>query len=636
MLKDDASNVAKLSLADRSERSIEALTNRANAKRIAAQKKEAASRAMGWLNWDEALGLIAEAGELDPESLEIAEDDAVITRLSMQAMDPGSEQHRVGFGRYNRHLLELDLRGCTVDVNQLNRLLAWRTMHSHRYDHREAPTVNVLFEDRWLLGPLVQPETVAAQRQGFALQNDLATRIQQVARGWAERKRGKRTNELGRRHAAVSRLQRWMRAVWELRRLRVAAAALARTVAAMRVQRCWRGRAGRRLYVVQRAAWLAGLRRDATACAVGVLVEWNHSVLNLAWQRIEHRELWGITAEEEPPTGSDEPAPEGGSEVARLIAAASELSDDGDWEPALDLYGRAAEMILTEAEQGSGPADSELAFALHRGSAECHLGSEDWGNAAASFGAALAERPGDAHALHGRGCARWGEGRNALAWADFHRASGAGYSLAEGLCVSLEDTVGEEERKLALEMSHADDTSAAARAQGQREAVYERRQQEAAATTMHKGVRSHQVRRKTAAEGAAHREREKLGKELEGLLAAQTEEEKEAEIDVRGLLGVPLPRKLWQEASIRADALPAPPPAPLGVSHRGSPLQPPRDSTPRESSGLPLAIDVGPQSSAERALAMLEEEGDGADGDGAGGDESPGGDVQPWVGVWRP
>ena len=132
-LKDEANNVEKLSFAERSDRSIKALANRANAKRIAVQKKEAASRAMGWLNWDEALDLISEAGELDPESLEIAEEDAVITRLAMQAMDPNHQTHRVGFGRYNRFLLELDLRGCTVDVNQLNRLLAWRTMHAQRY-----------------------------------------------------------------------------------------------------------------------------------------------------------------------------------------------------------------------------------------------------------------------------------------------------------------------------------------------------------------------------------------------------------------------------------------------------------------------------------------------------------------------
>ena len=88
---------------------------------------------------------------------------------------------------------------------------------------------------------------------------------------------------------------------------------------------------------------------------------------------------------------------------------------------------------------------------------------------------------------------------------------------------------------------------------------------------------------------------------------------------------------------MRGDALPPAPPAPLGVSHQGSPLQPRRESTPRESSGLPMAIDVGPQSSAERALAMLEEDHVDGDGEGGeGGEEGPGGGVQPWVGVWRP
>ena len=50
--------------------------------------------------------------------------------MAMLAMEPSRPNHIGGLGQYNRTLKEMDLRGCTVDANQLHRLLSWRTAHA--------------------------------------------------------------------------------------------------------------------------------------------------------------------------------------------------------------------------------------------------------------------------------------------------------------------------------------------------------------------------------------------------------------------------------------------------------------------------------------------------------------------------
>jgi hypothetical protein len=653
-LEDEGGSAGGLSFEERSSLAVDALSTKAARKRKA---KTLARRAadeyqatpLDTNRWDTALALIDEAGSLDPDSEAIAEEDAVITRLALAAMDPSHHTHDTqtySLGRYNRFLKELDLRGCTVDVNQLNRLLAWRTAHADRYDHRQAPSVNILFEARWLLGPLVQAETVAAQSRTFAHQSAMAIRIQALARGWAARALRRRQLEAAIRSSAARYIQGWLRATWLLRRLRREAEERRRQAAAAVIQRCWRGRAGRACYRVVRAAWLAALRAEATAAATeGVEALWE-----IAWQRIAHRELWGITAEEDD-LGNDEDNdddPAGHADARGLIAAAMDLSDDCDWEGALELFSRAASAILAESPEDEAP-DAELAFALHRGSGECHLGAESWSLAAASFAAALAERPGDGAALHGRGCARWGEGRGALAWADFHRAVIAGYDLADGPCGALTGQVAEEERRLALEMSHRDDTDAATRTAAQRVAAARNREEQAAAARIQRNARRHAARKQAQQEVGALQAQRALGQQLESLLAAQTPAEKEAETDVRALLGVPLPRKLWQQQRQQSGRL-------------AQPRQQPPDTTAsrrlpqsRQQQPPPQQQAVAPrrQTPAERALAMLEDDfdqealppqeggeadadGEGTAGVGRGEGDGEGDVVQPWVGVWRP
>lgn len=266
-----------------------------------------------------------------------------------------------------------------------------------------------------------------------------------------------------------------------------------------------------------------------------------------------------------------------------------------------------------------------------RGSGECQLGLERWANASASFAAALAERPGDGAALHGRGCARWGEGRAALAWADFHRATVAGYELAAGPQNALALEVSEEERQLALEMSHRDDTEAAARTIAQRAAVARNREEQAAARRIQSSARRRIAHKQAQQEVWAEAERQSLGRELESLLAAQTEEEKDAQIDTRALLGVPLPRRLWQSTTAAK-----PPP-------RSRPGQPQSRSQSMTQAPAPLRRT---RTSAERALAMLEDQFNEqtqpevvakdaqSEGGSSEGDDTTA--VQPWVGIWRP
>ena len=269
---------------------------------------------------------------------------------------------------------------------------------------------------------------------------------------------------------------------------------------------------------------------------------------------------------------------------------------------------------------------------IQRGSGECQLGLERWANASASFAAALAERPGDGAALHGRGCARWGEGRGALAWADFYRATVAGYELAAGPQHALASEVSEGERRLALEMSHRDDTAAAARTIAQRAAAHRNREEQAAARRIQRSARRRIAHKKAQQEVWAEAERQSLGRELESLLAVQTEEEKGAQIDTRALLGVPLPRKLWQSTTAAK-----PPP----YSRPGQP------QSQLQSKAQAAAPPRRTRTSAERALAMLEDQfneqtqavGVVAQDAQSEGGSSEGDDtsaVQPWVGIWRP
>jgi hypothetical protein len=274
---------------------------------------------------------------------------------------------------------------------------------------------------------------------------------------------------------------------------------------------------------------------------------------------------------------------------------------------------------------------------VQRGSGECHLGLERWASASASFAAALAERPGDGAALHGRGCARWGEGRTALAWADFYRATVAGYELAAGPQDALTSEVSAEERRLALEMSHRDDTEAASRTMSQRAAASRNSEKQAAARRIQSSVRRHSARRKAQQEAWAEVERRALGRKLESLMAAQTEEEKGAQVDVRALLGVPLPRKLWQTTT----AAKAPP-------RSRQPRSQPQPTVSRNQAPPSVANKVAAlhRTPAERALAMLEEQFNEQTQDGntashthtedgnLEGDDA--GVAQPWVGVWRP
>eukprot|EP01043_Picozoa_sp_COSAG02_P027017 COSAG02_NODE_1574_length_11880_cov_13.431675_8_plen_300_part_00 len=270
---------------------------------------------------------------------------------------------------------------------------------------------------------------------------------------------------------------------------------------------------------------------------------------------------------------------------------------------------------------------------VQRGSGECHLGLERWANASASFAAALAERPGDGAALHGRGCARWGEGKTALAWADFYRATVAGYELAAGPQDALASEVSDDERLLALEMSHRDDTEAASRTMLQRSAAAKNREKQAAARHIQSSVRRRSARKKAQQEAWAEIERRALGRQLETLMAAQTEQDKDAQVDVRALLGVPLPRKLWQTTTPTKPRQPRPQPQ-LTVS---------RDQA---APCVTMAVAPLPRTPAERALAMLEEQfneqtqqrNTAGDAQAEGG-TSEGNDaavVQPWVGVWRP
>lgn len=292
MLRNDDFNEKGLNFEQRSDLAVDALAAKAAMKR---QGKELACRASDEYQasparWDSALALIEQAGRLDPESEDIAEEDAVITRLALLAMDPSHHTHTFGLGRYNRFLRELDLRGCTVDVNHLNELLAWRTMHANRYDHQEAPRVNIMFEARCLLGPLVQAETVAAQKQSMAHHDAMAVRIQTAYRGWVARAMRRRKAERARQICAAQYIQGWMRATWYLRRLRQVVQDQTRQAAAQSMQRWWRGSAGRRRYRAMRAAWLAVLRKEA----LDVATDSTEHLWETAWQRIAHRELWNI------------------------------------------------------------------------------------------------------------------------------------------------------------------------------------------------------------------------------------------------------------------------------------------------------------------------------------------------------
>jgi hypothetical protein len=239
-------------------------------------------------------------------------------------MDPSHHTHTSGLGRYNRSLRELDMRGCTVDANQLNRLLAWRTKHAKRYDHREAPRVNIMFEARWLLGPLVQAETVAARNQSFAHQSAMAIRIQSAARGWAARAFSRRKAEHARQDAAAKCIQGWLHAVLHVRRVRQAKEAKRRQAAAVLIQCWWRGLSGRQVYRAVRAAWQAALREEALSAATGGM----ETVFETAWQRIAHRELWGITGNPEPQQIDvflTDPKQIGKTDAKQLLAAAVSL-----------------------------------------------------------------------------------------------------------------------------------------------------------------------------------------------------------------------------------------------------------------------------------------------------------------------
>lgn len=276
---------------------------------------------------------------------------------------------------------------------------------------------------------------------------------------------------------------------------------------------------------------------------------------------------------------------------------------------------------------------------LQRGSGECHLGLEDWASASASFAAALAERPGDGAALHGRGCARWGEGKAALAWADFYRASVAGYELSTGPQDVLASEVSDEQQRLALEMSHRDDTDAASRTMVQRAAAARNREEQVAARQIQSSVRRWSARKEAHFEALAEAERQALGRQLESLIAVQTEEERDAQVDVRALLGVPLPRKLWQSTTT------AKPEPRLGTRPSSAEPQPTmHDRQPHLSAPSRSSQAVAPlrRTSAERALAMLEEElnkqdcGQDVQPEEGGSDVNDAAVVQPWVGVWRP
>jgi len=270
---------------------------------------------------------------------------------------------------------------------------------------------------------------------------------------------------------------------------------------------------------------------------------------------------------------------------------------------------------------------------VQRGSGECYLGLERWANASASFAAALAERPGDGAALHGRGCARWGEGRAALAWADFYRATVAGYELAAGPRDALASEVSDDERLLALEMSHRDDTEAASRTMLQRSVAARNREEQVAAKRIQSSVRRRSARKKAQQEAWLEVERRALGRQLESLIAAQTEQEKDAQVDVRALLGVPLPRKLWQTTT--------------GTNPRQ--LRPqPQPPVNCDQAAPSVTVSVAPlrRTPAERALALLEEQFNeqtqesNTAGDAQAEEGTSDGDdaavVQPWVGVWRP
>eukprot|EP01043_Picozoa_sp_COSAG02_P027018 COSAG02_NODE_1574_length_11880_cov_13.431675_9_plen_1461_part_00 len=297
LLYDDPKR-GEASFAERSDLAVDGLAAKAAARRKAKTLARRASDECQAVpaRWDSALALIKEAGSLDPDSEDIAEEDAVITRLALLAMDPSHHTHTGGLGRYNRSLRELDLRGCTVDANQLNRLLAWRTKHAKRYDHRQAPRVNIMFEARWLLGPLVQAETMAARSQSFAHQSAMAIRIQTAARGWAARACSRRKAQHARQDAAAKYIQGWLHAVLHVRRVRQAAKAKRRQAAAVLVQRWWRGISGRRVFRAVRAAWQAALREEALSAATGGI----ETVFETAWQKIAHRELWSITGNIEP------------------------------------------------------------------------------------------------------------------------------------------------------------------------------------------------------------------------------------------------------------------------------------------------------------------------------------------------
>ena len=294
---------------------------------------------------------------------------------------------------------------------------------------------------------------------------------------------------------------------------------------------------------------LAELRAAATAASLDAL----DAVFEATWQRVTHRELWNLSGNEETAEPPEEEAEEM-SEAARLMKDAVGMADTGDWHGALALYDCAASELLQ-----SGGADPDTAFGLHFGRAECHLGLEAWSDAAASFAAALAERPGDGAALHGRGCARWGEGRAPLAWADFSRALLSGYALAAGPCAALEAEVEQEERDIALEMSHADDSNAARALAEQREAAVEAVQREDAARTVQAGVRRRLARNLAAQERVAEEERRELGQLLTTLTAQQAQEQGDGDPQLP-MWGVPLPRQLWSGGGSQQQSEAASPP----------------------------------------------------------------------------
>ena len=184
-------------------------------------------------------------------------------------------------------------------------------------------------------------------------------------------------------------------------------------------------------------------------------------------------------------------------------------------------FSEALARIQLEADRDG--VEEEETCAVDDGRAhEAHDGSAD-GIAIIDQTIALAS------CYHGRGLARWRHGGcDALAWADFHRAEGLGYSLATAPLRATTATTGLEERSIALAMSVAEDADARARIATKRASVAYAARRRWASTVIAAGARgwggrklASELDRRRDVETSREAEQQEVATELEELHARQ-------------------------------------------------------------------------------------------------------------------